>query len=79
MGLFSKVLLLPLAPVAGVIWGAEKLEALAYAQMYDPAWIRQELVSLQAAYDAGVLDDAELAKAEDALLRRLEEADGFAQ
>lgn len=79
MGLFSKALLLPLAPVAGVLWAAERLEALAYVQMYDPARIRQELESLQAAYDAGQLDDAELAEAEDVLLRRLEEADGFAQ
>jgi hypothetical protein len=76
MGLFSKVLLLPLAPVAAVVWTAERLEALARAEMDDPDKIRRELAKLQEAFESGDIDETELALTEDALLQRLEELNG---
>lgn len=74
MGLLSKVLLAPFAPVAGVVWLAEQLERQAQEIYYSPQGIAAELRELETMHQRGVIGDAELAAAEQALLARLEEA-----
>jgi hypothetical protein len=74
MGLVTKLLLAPLAPVAGVVWLAEQLERQAHEIYYSPQAIAEELRELQRHHEAGVIGDADLEAAEAALLERLVEA-----
>ena len=71
MGLLSQLLLLPLAPVRGVLWiteqVAEEAERMLAAQQ-DP---RRLLRELAAAHDRGELTDEEYAAAEDEVLAAL--------
>ncbi|HKF79679.1 MAG TPA: gas vesicle protein GvpG [Thermoleophilaceae bacterium] len=78
MGLISGLLTLPLAPVRGTAWIAERLEEQAEAELYDESAIRAGLLELEAAREAGEFDEQELADAEDALLERLMEIRGLA-
>jgi hypothetical protein len=71
MGLITGLLLLPLAPVRGTVWLAERIQEQAEAELYDESAIREGLIELEAAREAGELDDDEIAEAEDALLERL--------
>jgi Gas vesicle protein G len=71
MGLFSGLLTLPLAPVRGVVWLGEQLEAEAQRQLTDPARIHAELAELDAAFEAGDLTEAERDERQDALVARL--------
>ena len=72
MGLLKGLALLPLAPVAGVVWVAEQLEAQAERQLYGPEAVRAQLQELQDALDDGLLSEEEYLRAEDELLSRLE-------
>jgi hypothetical protein len=72
MGLLSKLALLPLAPVYGVVALARELEHQADEQLFGEAAIRRDLDLLQEAYEAGELGDDEFASGELDLLRRLE-------
>jgi hypothetical protein len=74
MGFFSKLLLLPLAPVGGVIWLAEQLERIAREEYLSEESIQRELVEWQLAADAGEISPEEYLEVEDALLARLDEA-----
>jgi hypothetical protein len=74
MGLFSRLVLAPLAPVAGVVWLARQLEEVAWQQMHDPAALRAELVRVQQEYESGAMTLDELEQAENLLLARLEES-----
>jgi Gas vesicle protein G len=78
MGLISGLLTLPLAPVRGTAWIAEQVRQQAESELYDEGAIQAELMELQAAHEAGEVDDEELARAEDALLERLMVARGLA-
>ena len=78
MGLITGLLTLPLAPVRGTIWLAEKLEERAVAEMSDESEIREALLELEAARETGEFDEDELAAAEDALIERLMTIRGFA-
>lgn len=71
MGLFSGLLLLPLAPVRGTVWIAERLQEQAELEMNDETAIRQGLIDLEAARASGEYDEAELVEAENELLERL--------
>lgn len=71
MGLFSGVLLLPLAPVRGVIWLGEQLEREAERQMSDPAAIREQIAAVDAAYRGGTITAEERDAAQNALVGRL--------
>jgi Gas vesicle protein G len=62
---------LPLAPVRGTVWLAECIQEQAEAEMYDEDAIRQSLLELEAAREAGVMDEREIAAAEDELIERL--------
>jgi hypothetical protein len=71
MGLITGLLTLPLAPVRGVVWLAEQLEAEANRQWRDPAAVRAELEQVEAAYRDGLLTEAERDARSDALVARL--------
>lgn len=82
MGLISGLLTLPLAPVRGTVWLAERIQEQAEEELYDETAIRDGLLQLEAERQAGTMDEQELAAAEDALIerliaiRRLERGDG---
>lgn len=71
MGILSGLLTLPLAPVRGVVWLAEQIEAEAWRQYTDPAAIRDQLTDLERAHEQGLLSDAERDARADALVARL--------
>ena len=71
MGLITGLLTLPLAPVRGTVWLAERIQEQAEAEMYDENAIRESLLELEAAREAGVMDEREIAAAEDILIERL--------
>jgi hypothetical protein len=71
MGLFSGLLLLPLAPVRGVVWLGEQLEREAERQRSDPALVRRELAEVESAYAAGELTAQQRDVRQDELVARL--------
>jgi len=71
MGLISGLLLLPLAPVRGTVWIAERIYEQAESEYYDEGTIRAQLMEIEAAREAGEIDEATAAEAEDILLERL--------
>lgn len=71
MGLIKGLLLLPLAPVSGTVWMAERVLEAAEAELYDEAAIRARLTDIEAAREAGAISEQEAAEAEDILLERL--------
>jgi hypothetical protein len=73
MGLITGLLTLPLAPVRGTVWVAEKLQEQAEAEMRDETAIHAGLLELQALRETGEFDEAEIAAAEDALIEELVE------
>lgn len=72
MGLITGILTLPLAPVRGVVWVAEKVREQAEAELYDENHIMRELIELEAAKEAGTLDEQDFNSRVDELLERLE-------
>ena len=73
MGLFTALLTLPLAPVRGTVWIAEKLAEQAELELYDESAIQGQLAELAAAREGGAHDEAEIERAEDLLIQRLME------
>lgn len=73
MGLFSGVLLLPLAPVRGVEWVAGRLLDVAEQELCDPATVRAQLGELNRAYEEGELTEEEFEREEERLLDLLEQ------
>lgn len=71
MGLISGLLTLPLAPVRGTAWLAERILEQAESEFYDERAIRAQLLEVEAAREAGEIDDVEAARAEDILVERL--------
>jgi hypothetical protein len=71
VGFFTELLLLPLAPVRGVVWVAEKIEDQVDHQMNDPAVIRAQIDDLDAAHERGEISDEERDEQQDVLLARL--------
>jgi IS5 family transposase len=72
MGLFTGLLLLPLAPLRGTIWIAERLAEQAEREANEETLIRRLLLEAEAALEAGSLTEAEFDEIEDELLERLE-------
>jgi Gas vesicle protein G len=72
MGLLTGLLLLPLAPLRGTIWIAEKLAEYAETELNDERAIRRLLLDAEAALESGELTEAEYDEIEDELLDRLE-------
>ncbi len=72
MGFLTGILLLPLAPLRGTIWVAERLAEVAEREMDDEATSRRLLVEAEIAFESGELSQAEYEQVEDELLERLE-------
>jgi hypothetical protein len=81
VGLITGLLLLPLAPVRGTVWLAERIQeqAEAEAEMSDESAIRIGLLELENARETGEFSDEEIDAAEDDLLERLIVFRGFAE
>jgi hypothetical protein len=71
MGLLTGLLTLPLAPVRGVAWLAERIRDQAEQEMYDPVAVRRRLAEVEEARAAGVLSDDEATELENELLSRM--------
>jgi hypothetical protein len=71
VGLIGALLKLPLAPVTGTVWLAERIQEQAEAEYYDEGAIQEQLREIDEARRAGTIDEADAAAAEDALLERL--------
>jgi Gas vesicle protein G len=71
MGLITGLLTLPLAPVRGTVWLAERIQEQAEGELYDEDAIRAQLMDIDAARQAGEIGEEEAAEAEDVLLERL--------
>ena len=71
MGLITGLLTLPLAPVRGTVWLAERIQEQAELEANDESAIRQALVDLDEARASGSFDEAALEAAEDELIERL--------
>ena len=71
MGLFTGLLTLPLAPVRGTIWIAERLLEEAERELTDPASIEQQLLEAEERFERGEISEDEFERIEDELLRRL--------
>jgi Gas vesicle protein G len=78
MGLFTSLVMLPLAPIEGVIWIARQLEEQASREIYSPESIRRQLDEFQQALDAGEITEEEYLEAENILLDRLDQVLAFA-
>jgi len=76
MGLITGLLTLPLAPVRGTVWLAERIEEQARAELYDESSIRAGLIELEEARETGELSSDEIDAAEDVLIERLMEIRG---
>lgn len=71
MGLLTGLLTLPLAPVRGTIWVAERLLEEAERELNDPAALERQLLEAEAAVERGELSQEEFDVIEDELLRRM--------
>jgi hypothetical protein len=74
MGLLTGILLLPLAPIRGTIWLAERLAETAERELDEEATARRLLVEAEIAFESGELSEQEYELVEDELLERLEAA-----
>jgi hypothetical protein len=72
MGLITGLLTLPLAPVRGVTWVAEKVAEQAELELYDEQRILRELDELEQAREDGMVDQQAFDQGVDELLARLE-------
>lgn len=79
MGLITGLLTLPLAPVRGTIWLAERIQEQAELEAGDDAAVREQLLELEVARQSGEYDEATLEAAEDELLMRLIEVRGYGE
>ena len=77
MGLIVGLLTLPLAPIRGTIWIAERIQEQAELELYDESAIRAALLEIEEARASGEVDERELDEVEDALVERLLEIRGL--
>jgi hypothetical protein len=71
MGLLKGIVLLPLAPVRGVVWVAERLAEHAEHELYGVESIRRQLGELGLALELGEIDQEQYEAEEAGLLDRL--------
>jgi hypothetical protein len=71
MGLIVGLLTLPLAPVRGTAWIAEKMLEQAENELYDEDVILRKFMELEMDRDAGTIDVAEAEAIEEDLFERL--------
>jgi hypothetical protein len=74
MGLLTNILLAPfLGPIYGTRWTLDKVDRVVREQLTDDTPIKEELMELQLQLETGDIDDAEYARREAELMRRLRE------
>jgi Gas vesicle protein G len=71
VGLFTGLITLPLAPVRGVVWVAERIAEEVDRELYDEGNIRAQLLQLELDHEDGKLSDEERSAEEEVLLQRL--------
>ena len=76
MGLITALITLPLAPVRGTVWIAERVLEQAEGELNDEGAIRAQLMEIDAAREAGEIGEQEATEAENILLARLIAARG---
>ncbi|MCX5008744.1 MULTISPECIES: gas vesicle protein GvpG [unclassified Streptomyces] len=74
MGLITGLLTLPIAPVRGVVWVAEKLNDAAERELHDPGVLRAQLAVLNRELEEGDISLEEFEREEERLLDRLHAA-----
>ena len=74
MGLLSSLVGLPLAPIRGTTWIAERVLEEAERKYYDPGAIRRQLEQIGDARDAGRISDEDARALEKELVARLIES-----
>jgi hypothetical protein len=74
MGIFTGLLLLPLAPLRGTVWLAERLAEYAARELDDETVTRRLLAEAEIALESGQLSEAEYEQVEEELLARLTRA-----
>ena len=72
MGLFKELCLLPLAPVRGVVWVADRMADAAEEELQAPGAVRVRLAALNERLEAGDISMQEFEREEDRLLDLLE-------
>jgi hypothetical protein len=77
MGLITGLLTLPLAPVRGTVWIAEKLQEQAELEMNDESALVAALMELDEMRASGLHDEAEITDAENELIERLMTIRGY--
>ncbi|MFE5734942.1 gas vesicle protein GvpG [Streptomyces sp. NPDC056528] len=75
MGLLTQLLTLPVAPVRGAVWVAQRVVEQAEDEYYDPAPVWRELRELESRLVRGEIDQEAFDRREDELLDRLDEID----
>lgn len=71
MGLLMGLITLPLAPVRGTMWVAERLLEEAERELDDPKNIAAQLDDIERRFERGEISAEEYELLEDALMRRL--------
>jgi hypothetical protein len=71
MGLLTGLLTLPLAPVRGTMWVAERLLEEVERELDDPRNIEAQLLDAEERFERGEITEEEYELLEDALMRRL--------
>jgi hypothetical protein len=71
MGLVTGLLTLPLAPVRGTMWLAERLLEEAERELDEPQAIEAQLLGAEERFERGEISEEEYELLEDALMRRL--------
>ncbi|MEW1905937.1 gas vesicle protein GvpG [Streptomyces sp. NPDC086147] len=77
MGLLTQLLTLPVAPVRGAVWIAQRVVEEAEEEYYDPAPVWRELRELESWLVRGEIDQDAFDHREDELLDRLDEIDAY--
>ncbi len=72
MGLLKELCLLPLAPVRGVVWVADRMADAAEEELQSPAAVRMRLAALNETLEAGEITMAQFELEEERLLDLLE-------
>ena len=74
MGLFTGLVLLPLAPVRGSMWIAEQIAEQAARELDEGRVARRDLAAAQLQYERGEISAGELERIEEDVLERLRAA-----
>ncbi len=74
MGLIKEVGLLPVAPLRGTLWVAERVLEKAEEDYYNPAWIRREIEQVDQLRANGEITEDVADEWEDTLIERLIES-----